>query len=396
MPIRADRGRGGGYALDKNYQLPPVNFTAREAALLDRAGAARDRAAPDAVPEDDRERGRQGARGAVDVGAARAAHARQRAAARRRAVAAGRRSRARGGRDGVVRVAHAADRLREEGVAAVAAPRADPQPRVRSPGRRCSTASISRPARTASSASTGSSKRRCSNWPREGGRLASVLPRPWARSMARGTCRDANLVMRPRAHDRAHGAAHAARARSPREGDVVSAPLSCIAATRASSTSRCSGVAPSSTRSRADHCGASGPVVHAAAGDAPAGHIALPASSRIAATATTAAAAALPVLCERHAGSRRPRHRSPPAPPWPAPAAPPLPPSTSSMPGSVSVGASSSSAPPAPPPPPPSSGRLAVAGAAAGGDRAGDRDRDARRDLQRTAATAAGPALLRR
>ena len=34
MPIRADRGRGGGYALDKAYQLPPVNFTAREAALL--------------------------------------------------------------------------------------------------------------------------------------------------------------------------------------------------------------------------------------------------------------------------------------------------------------------------------------------------------------------------
>jgi predicted DNA-binding transcriptional regulator YafY len=34
MPIRADRGRGGGYALDKHYQLPPVNFTAREAALL--------------------------------------------------------------------------------------------------------------------------------------------------------------------------------------------------------------------------------------------------------------------------------------------------------------------------------------------------------------------------
>ncbi|HEX5063817.1 MAG TPA: HTH domain-containing protein [Kofleriaceae bacterium] len=34
MPIKADRGRGGGYALDKNYQLPPVNFTAREAALL--------------------------------------------------------------------------------------------------------------------------------------------------------------------------------------------------------------------------------------------------------------------------------------------------------------------------------------------------------------------------
>jgi predicted DNA-binding transcriptional regulator YafY len=34
MPIRADRGRGGGYALDIHYQLPPVNFTAREAALL--------------------------------------------------------------------------------------------------------------------------------------------------------------------------------------------------------------------------------------------------------------------------------------------------------------------------------------------------------------------------
>ena len=34
LPIRADRGRGGGYALDKHYQLPPVNFTAREAALL--------------------------------------------------------------------------------------------------------------------------------------------------------------------------------------------------------------------------------------------------------------------------------------------------------------------------------------------------------------------------
>ena len=34
LPVRADRGRGGGYALDKAYQLPPVNFTAREAALL--------------------------------------------------------------------------------------------------------------------------------------------------------------------------------------------------------------------------------------------------------------------------------------------------------------------------------------------------------------------------
>ncbi len=34
LPLRADRGRGGGYALDKSYQLPPINFTAREAALL--------------------------------------------------------------------------------------------------------------------------------------------------------------------------------------------------------------------------------------------------------------------------------------------------------------------------------------------------------------------------
>src|ERR1041384_875288 len=34
LPLRADRGRGGGYALDKNYQLPPINFTPREAALL--------------------------------------------------------------------------------------------------------------------------------------------------------------------------------------------------------------------------------------------------------------------------------------------------------------------------------------------------------------------------
>jgi predicted DNA-binding transcriptional regulator YafY len=34
MPIGAERGRGGGYALDSSYSLPPVNFTAREAALL--------------------------------------------------------------------------------------------------------------------------------------------------------------------------------------------------------------------------------------------------------------------------------------------------------------------------------------------------------------------------
>lgn len=34
MPVGAERGRGGGYALDRAYALPPVNFTAREAALL--------------------------------------------------------------------------------------------------------------------------------------------------------------------------------------------------------------------------------------------------------------------------------------------------------------------------------------------------------------------------
>jgi predicted DNA-binding transcriptional regulator YafY len=34
LPLKAERGRGGGYALDKNYYLPPVAFSAREAALL--------------------------------------------------------------------------------------------------------------------------------------------------------------------------------------------------------------------------------------------------------------------------------------------------------------------------------------------------------------------------
>lgn len=38
LPVRAERGRGGGYALDRNYSLPPVNFTAREAAVLISAG----------------------------------------------------------------------------------------------------------------------------------------------------------------------------------------------------------------------------------------------------------------------------------------------------------------------------------------------------------------------
>jgi predicted DNA-binding transcriptional regulator YafY len=34
LPLGAERGRGGGYALDRSYTLPPVNFTAREAALI--------------------------------------------------------------------------------------------------------------------------------------------------------------------------------------------------------------------------------------------------------------------------------------------------------------------------------------------------------------------------
>jgi predicted DNA-binding transcriptional regulator YafY len=34
LPLHAERGRGGGYALDRAYSLPPVNFNAREAALL--------------------------------------------------------------------------------------------------------------------------------------------------------------------------------------------------------------------------------------------------------------------------------------------------------------------------------------------------------------------------
>lgn len=34
MPLSSERGRGGGYALDASYSLPPVNFTAREAAVL--------------------------------------------------------------------------------------------------------------------------------------------------------------------------------------------------------------------------------------------------------------------------------------------------------------------------------------------------------------------------
>lgn len=34
LPLRAERGRGGGYALDRAYTLPPINLSPREAALL--------------------------------------------------------------------------------------------------------------------------------------------------------------------------------------------------------------------------------------------------------------------------------------------------------------------------------------------------------------------------
>lgn len=38
LPVVGERGRGGGLALDSSYNLPPVNFTAREAAILVTAG----------------------------------------------------------------------------------------------------------------------------------------------------------------------------------------------------------------------------------------------------------------------------------------------------------------------------------------------------------------------
>ncbi len=34
LPLRAEQGRGGGYALDRHYSLPPINLSAREAAVL--------------------------------------------------------------------------------------------------------------------------------------------------------------------------------------------------------------------------------------------------------------------------------------------------------------------------------------------------------------------------
>src|SRR3954462_15932389 len=34
VPLHAEQGRGGGYALDKHYSLPPINLIAREPAVF--------------------------------------------------------------------------------------------------------------------------------------------------------------------------------------------------------------------------------------------------------------------------------------------------------------------------------------------------------------------------
>lgn len=34
LPLHSERGRGGGFALDRSYSLPPVNFSVREAMVL--------------------------------------------------------------------------------------------------------------------------------------------------------------------------------------------------------------------------------------------------------------------------------------------------------------------------------------------------------------------------
>lgn len=39
LPLHAEQGRGGGYALDRHYSLPPINLNAREAAVLVAVGA---------------------------------------------------------------------------------------------------------------------------------------------------------------------------------------------------------------------------------------------------------------------------------------------------------------------------------------------------------------------
>jgi predicted DNA-binding transcriptional regulator YafY len=44
LALIGERGRGGGLALDSTYSLPPVNFTAREAAILVAAGRWLERA----------------------------------------------------------------------------------------------------------------------------------------------------------------------------------------------------------------------------------------------------------------------------------------------------------------------------------------------------------------
>lgn len=38
LPLHGERGRGGGFVLDRSYSMPPVNFTAREAAVVLAAG----------------------------------------------------------------------------------------------------------------------------------------------------------------------------------------------------------------------------------------------------------------------------------------------------------------------------------------------------------------------
>lgn len=70
LPLHADRGPGGGYALERSYTLPPVNFTPREAALLVALGRfARDmRLVPFAATL---EAGLDKVRGALDTSAQR-------------------------------------------------------------------------------------------------------------------------------------------------------------------------------------------------------------------------------------------------------------------------------------------------------------------------------------
>ena len=38
LPVLAEQGRGGGYALDRHYSLPPINLNPREAAVLTALG----------------------------------------------------------------------------------------------------------------------------------------------------------------------------------------------------------------------------------------------------------------------------------------------------------------------------------------------------------------------